>query len=82
VSFSYAPADSGWQEITGRDYQLEKDVWHWVRVIVQGDEITAYIDDVLVIYTDDHRIKSGSAQIQVGEYSHAQFDDLQVVLID
>jgi hypothetical protein len=71
-----------WNVITNRDYSLSKDQWHWVSIETKGTEIKISVDDVVLINTDDTRYKNGTIEIGVGQYTHAQYDDIQVTSLN
>lgn len=82
TSLNYISHGSSWQGITNREYSLTKNVWYWVRIEAKGAEIKVSIDDVLVINTEDTRYNAGHVTIQTGQYTHAQFDDIQVLSLE
>lgn len=82
ASLNYWAQVSGNHEITYRSHNLERGVWHWIKVDARGTEINVFIDDVAVISTDDSRYSTGGVIMQVGYNSHIQFDDIQVVRLE
>ncbi len=79
VSLYYTDTGYNWTSITTRAYPLSTDDWHQVQIDARGSEIKVTVDDYVVINTDDTRYTSGFFNIQVGDYSHVQFDDFQIL---
>jgi len=72
----------GWQLITWKDYKISSNTWYDLEIEISGTIITIIVDDDVLIQTEDSRFSKGSINIQVGPWTHAQFDDIQVILLD
>ena len=82
TGLSYNPKGSGWIGITNHEYNFSRNTWHWVRIEAKGAEIKVFIDNELIINTDDTRYTYGFVNIQAGQYTHMQIDDIQVTSLD
>jgi hypothetical protein len=82
ISLHYTTHGVDWQSITTREYIFREGVWYSVRVEVRDTEIKISINDSVLIDTVDSKINRGALNIQVGPGTHAQFDDIQVTLIE
>jgi hypothetical protein len=78
VSLNYTTRGSDWKVMINREYSLKKNIWYWIRIEAKGAEIKVSVDNDTVIYTDDTRYSTGYINIQAGQNTHAQFDDIQV----
>ena len=58
-------------------FNLSKDIWYDLKIIVEGDSFKFYIDEKLVNEFVDKSISSGKVGFYVGN-EHAHFDDLIV----
>jgi len=81
ISLHHIVHGNGWQPITVRTYNTQPGIWYSVRVEVKGIEIKVYIDDSLLIDTEDSQISAGSLQLSVGPGTHTQFDDIRVIAL-
>jgi len=82
VALNYTTQGSAWKLITSRQHNLKRNEWYWVNIQAKGSEIKITINDVVIIFTDDTRHTYGRAEIQAGQYTHAQFDDIKVISLE
>ena len=79
TSLNYTHADGArWIDITTREHPLEKNKWYDVSIEAYGEEIRVFIDDEIIINTDDTKFQTGIVIIGVGQYSYIQLDDIFV----
>jgi hypothetical protein len=80
VASGNVASGTGGVKIDGFD--TAHDAWHNIAIQVAGNEITAYLDDVLLAsYTDPNPKLSGRVDLASGYY-HVRFDNLLVEKVD
>jgi len=73
---------SGWNMLKGLDLPVWDERWYRVKVEAQGTTLRVYLDDDLMLQTDDSSIASGGLELGVFPGTHAQFDDIRVIALD
>ena len=81
--FKYTGSDSSykWLSINNGtiNSNLEKDKWYSIQVTASGDKVTVYIDDRLIINTNDSRAVYGQIKFAATSFNTiVQFDDVRV----
>jgi serine/threonine protein kinase len=82
VTLNYATRGSDWKRITSRQHNWKRNEWYLVTIQAKGSEIKVTVNDTVVIFTDDTKYTYGRVNIQVGQYTHAQFDDIKVISVE
>jgi hypothetical protein len=67
-----------WETLKNQEYPLSVNTWYWVRIQADGQDLRVFIDDSLVINTDDSHYLKGLINIQASPYTYVQIDDIQV----
>lgn len=82
VTLNYTTHGSDWKPITSRQYNFKRNEWYTISIQAEGDEIKVTVNDTVVIFTDDTKHTYGRVDIQAGQYTHAQFDDIEVLSLE
>ncbi len=72
----------GWLPLKNLDYPVWDERWYRVKVEAQGPRLRVYLDDNLMLQTDDSRITHGGFSLDVFPGTHALFDDIRVIALD
>jgi hypothetical protein len=78
TSLNYSLNGSGWITINTRQHPLKRNEWYLISIQAKGSEIKITVNDTVVVFTDDTKYTYGRVNIQAGQYTHAQFDDIQI----
>lgn len=80
---AYDIADGkGWTRLITQFPHLERNTWYKIRVDVQGELVSVYVDDTLWINVEGSQIQRGWIMIIAGAGTHAQIDDIHVTALD
>lgn len=82
IKLNYTTPGTGWKLLNYAPYNISEDIWYSFRIQAQGNELKVFINNALVNQINDSRYTTGSINIQVGPYTHAQFDDIQVISLE
>ena len=72
---------NGWNMLKGRELPVWDERWYRVKVEAQGSRLRVYLDDVLMLQTEDASIASGGFELGVFPGTHALFDDIRVIAL-
>ena len=72
---------SEWETIEIKGFSFAPGVWYSVRVEAQDAQIRVFVDNSLIIDAVDSRLERGRLSLAVGPGTHAQFDNIRVVVI-
>lgn len=72
---------SGWNLLKDLSLPVWDERWYQVRVEAQGSTLRVYLDDNLMLQTEDTSIASGVLELGVFPGTHALFDDIRVVAL-
>ena len=72
---------NGWNMLKGRELPVWDERWYRVKVEAQGSRLRVYLDDVLMLQTEDANIASGGFELGVFPGTHALFDDIRVIAL-
>jgi hypothetical protein len=77
----YVPSGGQDWNVLGSERVLSfsTDIWYFVRVEVQGENIRVFLDDYPLIELQEPSIISGSVGLAIERSIHAQFDDIKVI---
>lgn len=78
VTLAYKAKHSEWNPLNVEYFNYDRNVWYEVRVVANGDALSAYIDDFLVGKIRDSRIRAGRFSLSAGPGTHIQIDDILV----
>lgn len=73
---------TSWQELASKRFDFELDRWYTIRLQAQGSQIRGFVDNKLIIETEDTRLEEGALGISVGPGAHVQIDDILVKSLD
>jgi len=71
----------GWENLKTLENSVWDKRWYRVKVEAQGTRLRVYLDDILMLQTDDTHIKSGGFNMGVFPGTHAQFDDIRITAL-
>lgn len=72
---------SGWNMLKGLELPVWDQRWYEVRVEAQGSTLRVYLDNSLMLQTEDASIASGGLELGVFPGTHALFDDIRVIAL-
>jgi hypothetical protein len=78
----HASIGGNWNIITSRQNNLQKNQWYSINIRARGSEIKITVDDKVVIFTDDTTNSYGRVDIQVSQYTYAQFKEMKVISVE
>lgn len=78
VTLAYKAYSSEWNALNVEQFNYEENVWYSVRVVANGVNLSAYIDDYLVGQVQDSRIRAGRFSMSAGPGTFVQIDDILV----
>ncbi len=85
IEASYVPKDENldWEPIPDGEYPINFDEieWHSIRLDLQGDQISAFLDGQLMYKFTDTRFTSGALLFLVRKSTTVQFDNVKAVLV-
>lgn len=80
---AYDIADGkGWTRLITQPHHLEQNTWYKIRVDVQGELASVYVNDTLWINVKGSQIQRGWIMMIAGAGTHAQVDDILVTALD
>ncbi len=68
----------GWEAISTQVYPFATDNWYTIQIVAQDNEFKIYVDNKLIINSNDSQVTSGNITLQVGPGAHVRFDDIFV----
>lgn len=71
----------GWVGLKSLEYPVWDERWYQVKVEAQGPRLRIYLDDALMLQTDDSSLSSGGFELGVFPGTHALFDDIRVIAL-
>ena len=78
VTLGKSMNNSGWEAISTQVYPFDTDKWYTVQIIAQDNEFKIYVDNEMIINSNDSQVTSGGITLQVGPGAHVRFDDILV----
>jgi hypothetical protein len=78
---AYSIRGSEWTRLITQFPHIERGIWHKVRVDVQGEQLSVYLNDTLLINARSSEIRRGWVMIFVGPRTDAQVDDIRVTAL-
>ena len=77
-----ATTGGGWVQLAGMDYAITKDVWHSMKIVLDGWTYEMWIDGVqeLTAYDTVQAFRSGKIGLGVYRDTHAHFDDVSLMV--
>jgi hypothetical protein len=72
----------GWVGLKGLDLPVWDERWYQVKVEAQGSSLRVYLDNALVLQTDDSSLTNGGFELGVFPGTHALFDDIRITALD
>jgi serine/threonine protein kinase len=78
---AYAIDGSEWNRLITQFPHMERDAWYKIRVDVQGEQVSVYVNDTSLINARGSQIRRGWVMIFVGADTHAQIDDIRVTAL-
>lgn len=77
-----ATTGGGWVQLAGKSSVITKDVWHTMKIVLEGWNYEMWIDDVQELTASDTVQAFSSGKIGLGVYrnTHAHFDDVSLMV--
>lgn len=78
---AYSINGSEWTRLVTQFPHIEPDIWYNIKVNTQGEQISVYLDNALLVNAESSEIQQGWSMIFVGPDTYAQIDDIRVVAL-
>jgi hypothetical protein len=74
--------DEDWQHLANFPASLDSEIWHQLKIVLQGNNIAIYLDNDLALeYTDiEHPLLSGGFSLETFKDSMIYFDDINLIV--
>jgi hypothetical protein len=82
ISLNVNVEPNGWITLKDLNYSVWDEKWYQVKIEAQGARLRVFLDNSLVLQTEDASIASGGFELGAFPGTHALFDDIRIVALD